>query len=525
MSGLETFGTVSDALARRARDAGQSLAVSFPLEGERLTFEDWDKYATQVGKGLLESGLQPGDRLALWSQNSIAWLITCLAAARAGLILVPINTYFGEGELVYALRQSGAKAIALSKSFRSKSYFDVFSGARQKVPDIGITVVLDGEESGCLSLAGLRDIGMASDRTLPEVPPSAPAVIIYTSGTTGYPKGATLTHEAVMAQGVLSSRRLGMRSDDRVTCVVPMFHSASYCTAVPGCLFTGATYIGQDAFNATSMLQVIESEKATVHIAVPTTLNGLLDHPDRASYDLSSLRVGTCGGMDVDAALLRRCAAELIPGIVQIYGLSEVSAIAACGDPTDPDRFDNCGQSLNGYRIRIVDPNTGLEVARGISGEIQISSPYAMRGYFEMPEETKATFSDDGWVKTGDIGFLREDAKLVVSGGRLKDMIIRGGENIYPAEIERVLTAYPGVEQVAVFGIKDAYYGEIVAAAIIGKDELSVSDLDRHCRERLSSYKVPVKYFRMERFPLTASGKVRKVELREMATNDQLSGL
>jgi acyl-CoA synthetase (AMP-forming)/AMP-acid ligase II len=229
--------------------------------------------------------------------------------------------------------------------------------------------------------------------------------------------------------------------------------------------------------------------------------------------------------MDVDVALLRRCAAELIPGIVQIYGLSEVSAIAACGDPSDPDRFDNCGQSLNGYRIRIVDPNTGLEVAPGVSGEIQISSPYAMSGYFEMPEETKATFSDDGWVKTGDIGFLREDAKLVVSGGRLKDMIIRGGENIYPAEIERVLTAYPGVEQVAVFGIKDAYYGETVAAAIIGKDELSVSDLDQHCRERLSSYKVPVKYFRMERFPLTASGKVRKVELREMATNDQLAGL
>ena len=142
-----------------------------------------------------------------------------------------------------------------------------------------------------------------------------------------------------------------------------------------------------------------------------------------------------------------------------------------------------------------------------------------------MPEETKATFSDDGWVKTGDIGFLREDAKLVVSGGRLKDMIIRGGENIYPAEIERVLAAYPGVEQVAIFGIKDPYYGEIVAAAVIGKGELSVSDLDRHCRERLSSYKVPVKYFRMEAFPLTASGKVRKVELREMATNDQLSGL
>src|SRR5579864_1492888 len=525
MSGLETFGTVSDALARRARDAGHSLAVSFPLEGERLTFEDWDTYATQVGKGLLESGLEPGDRLALWSQNSTAWLITCLAAARAGLILVPVNTYFGEEELVYALRQSCAKAIALSKSFRSKSYLAVFSHARQKLPDVGLTVVLDGDESGCLSLDALRQIGIASDRTLPDVAPSSAAVIIYTSGTTGYPKGAVLTHEAVMAQGTLSFERLGIRSDDRITCVVPMFHSASYCTAVPGCLSSGATYIGQGAFNAVSMLEIIESERATVHIAVPTTLSALLDHPDRASYDLSSLRVGTCGGMDVDTGILRRCAEDLIPGIVQIYGLSEVSAVAACGDPSDPDRFDNCGKSLNGYRIRIVDTNTGLEVLPGVSGEIQISTPYAMRGYFDMPEETKATFSDDGWVKTGDIGFLREDTKLVVSGGRLKDMIIRGGENIYPAEIERVLTAFRGVEQVAVFGIKDAYYGEIVAAAIVGEDGLSVAELDRHCRERLSSYKVPVRYFRVERFPLTASGKVRKVELRELAANDQLRGL
>lgn len=328
-----------------------------------------------------------------------------------------------------------------------------------------------------------------------------------------------------MADGRAVFSRLKIGSDDRITSIVPMFHSASFCVAIPGCLAVGATFLGLEAFDAVEMFNIIERYRATVHIAVPTSLRMMLEHPRRSDFDLSSLRVGTCGGADVEPELLRRCAVEFpIPGLVQAYGLTESTGLAFCPEPDDPDRFETAGRPLPEYSVRIVDAESGAILSHDAIGEVQIKSPSIMRCYFANEGETRKTIDADGWLKTGDLGQIRKDGKLVLSGGRLKDMIIRGGENIYPAEVERILLSHPAVSEVAVFGIKDDHFGEIVAAAVRG-GKVTAAELGDHCASRIAKYKIPARYFRAAAFPLTPSGKIRKVALKELVADGKLDKL
>jgi len=251
----------------------------------------------------------------------------------------------------------------------------------------------------------------------------------------------------------------------------------------------------------------------------------MLEHPRRSEFDLSSLRVGTCGGADVEQELLRRCAVEFpIPGLVQAYGLTESTGLACCPEPDDPDRFETAGQPLPEYNVRIADPESGAILGHDVIGEVHINSPLIIRDSSANESETRKAIDADGWLKTGDLGQVRRDGKLVLSGGRLKDMIIRGGENIYPAEVERILLSHPAVSEVAVFGIKDAHFGEIVAAAV-RSGNVTAAELSDHCASRIAKYKIPVKYFRIEVFPLTPSGKIRKVALRETVADGKLNDL
>ncbi|MGY4290663.1 fatty-acyl-CoA synthase [Bradyrhizobium sp. LM2.7] len=517
------FDTSVKALAAIAESHPNKEAFAFPAE--TISFRDLSDKSTALAKALLDLGFKPQENIALLAQNSIHWLIVQLAVAKAGMVLVPLNTYYKVEDLTYALSHSQARAIFFTPAFRTNKYLELVQEATKQGKNNPTKVIIGGGAEQCLSIDDLIAQGATSSTALPSVEGTDNAAIIYTSGTTGFPKGAMLTHEGVMANGRSIFSRLKIGFDDRVTSIVPMFHAASFCVGISGCLTVGATFLGIEAFDPVEMFEIIQGHRATVHIAVPTSLRMMLEHPRRREFDLSSLRVGTCGGADVEPDMLRRCEAEFpIPSMVQGYGLTESSGLACCPEVDDPSRSEAAGLPLPGYSIRVADPENGAILGHDAIGEVQVKSHLIMRGYFANDEETRKTIDADGWLKTGDLGQIRPDGKLVLAGGRLKDMIIRGGENIYPAEVERILFLHPAVTEVAVFGIKDEHFGEIVAAAVKCAN-VTAAELSDHCASRIAKYKIPTRYFRTEVFPLTPSGKIRKVALKEMATDGKLDVL
>jgi fatty-acyl-CoA synthase len=503
------------------------VAMVFPGHGRQLAYGEWDRVSASLARALLDGGLERGDRVALLSENRVEWAIVHMAVARAGLLLVPINTHSRSEDLHYALHQSQSRWVFLPERFRSNAYLELLEGVLDRLPDLAQVVLIGGtglDDATWPSLAELVERGRNSDTDLPVIGRHDPSVLIYTSGTTGRPKGVVLRHGAVMANGRGVFDRLGVDSSDVVTSIVPMFHSGAFCVALPGCLAAGATYVGIDSFDAVEMMQIIELHRATVHTAVPATLRAMLHHPRRHEFDLGSLRVGTCGGADADPEMLAACIAGFpFPGLVQGYGLTEASALVTCAAPEPGRDLTTAGLPLPGYEIRIAAADTGEILPPGVTGEIQVRTENRMIDYFRMPEETANTFTSDGWLKTGDLGELTPTGELRMTGGRLKDMIIRGGENIYPAEIENTLAQHPQVLEVAVFAIPDEALGEIVAAAIACTECVPPEELSAFCAERIARFKVPAVYFRIEEWPLTPSGKIRKNVLRERAASGALA--
>jgi fatty-acyl-CoA synthase len=323
-----------------------------------------------------------------------------------------------------------------------------------------------------------------------------------------------------------TAARLGIVAGDRWTSIIPLFHCAGCVMSALGCLQTGATYVGVPSFDPVTMFETIEAERCTVLSGVPTSYLAMLEHPRRRDFDLSSLRTGTCGGADCNPDILQACAREFpIPGLVQVYGQTETATLVACPAHDDPQRFATAGPPLPGHETRIVDAKSGAVLPAGEVGEIQARGPMVMQGYFEMRRETAETLDAEGWLHTGDLGYLTQGGHLVIAGGRLRDMIIRGGENIYPVEIENLLQQHPCVERIAVFGMADTYYGERVAAAVVLGAPATAADLQGFCAGRIARFKVPVEIYVTDAFPLTPSGKVRKVALREQAAAGALRRL
>ncbi|MFF2486178.1 class I adenylate-forming enzyme family protein [Microbacterium sp. NPDC058062] len=519
--------TVSDLLEARALTSPTGIALAYPGQGTTLTWSEWDDQSAALARALVDRGLQKGDRVALLAENRIEWSIAQMGAARAGLILVPINTHSRSEDLRHALGQSGSRAVILTERFRSNDYLDLLRSIAGDLPDLLHTVVIGAARGGIhTSWDELIAEGAQSSASLPAVHGDDPAVIIYTSGTTGRPKGALLRHSAVLGNGIAAFDRLRADHSDIVTSIIPLFHSASFCGTIPGCVATGATYVGVDAFDEITMMQIIDSARSTIHVAVPTTLRAMLHHPRRSEFDLSSLRVVHCGGSDIDPDMLAACAREFpVPDVLQGYGLSEAASLVSLGDPGAGIATSSAGFPLTGYAIRIASTSTGEILSAGNPGEIQVSSAHVMIEYFRMPEETDRAFTDDGWLRTGDLGELTRSGELRMAGGRLKDMIIRGGENIYPAEIENTLRLHPAIREAAVFGVPDEALGEIVVAAVTCEADVTGPELAAFCTERIARYKAPVTYYRVDRFPLTPSNKIRKVDLRQMALSGVLAEL
>ena len=509
---------LGDALRYRAEVSPTACAISFPQTGEQLSYRSWRDESIRIASGLLELGIDQGERIALLAENRIQWPIIEFACALAGAIFVPLNTHLRRKELEYILGHSQVKAIFLSNRFRSQSYLSTITSLLPQLPKLKYLITLDKPKGECIDYRSLKGPEKSITPQGGDV-----CALLYTSGTTGFPKGALLSHRAMLFDGSQVSLRLQINSKDRWTSMIPLFHCAGCVMNILGCVLTGARYVGIDAFDPVSMFQIIQAEHCTVLSGVPTSYAAMLNHPDRKHYDLNSLRTGTCGGADANPQLLARCATEYpIPHLCNVYGQTESATIISCPTTNDPERWSTVGKPLDGCKIQITDPTTHQPVTQGCIGQIEAKGPFVMNGYLNNLEATKDTIDEDGWLKTGDLGQITKSGNLQLTGGRLRDMIIRGGENIYPVEVENCLLDHASVEETAVFGLPDDYYGEIVAAAVILRGITGAGSLINHCRERLARFKVPTMWFDVKEFPLTASGKIKKITLQTLATKGDL---
>ena len=522
---LSPFETSGAALRHQAALRPTEEALAFPLSGGRRSFGAWLADSESLARGLLALGLAPGAHVALLAENRLEWPVAQLAIALAGMVMVPLNSHYRHDDLAYALAQSDSHALLLSRSFRSNLYLEMVEALRPKLPRLAHVVCFDGASETAMGHDELLKLGREI-RALPAVRAEDIAALLYTSGTTGFPKGALLTHGAMLANAWGTSRRLGVIAGDRWTSIIPLFHCAGCILSILGPLQHGAAYVGIPAFDPVTMFEIIENERCTLLSGVPTSYAAMLDHPERRRFDLRSLKAGSCGGADADPAILQRCAAEFpMPRLAQVYGQTESATLITCPEFEDEERFATAGRALHGYELRIAEPETNAVLPAGEIGQILARGPMVMRGYYNRPAETAETIDAEGWLHTGDLGYLTPEGRLVVAGGRLRDMIIRGGENIYPAEIENLLRAHDAIAEIAVFGLPDSYYGEVVGAAVKASGPVTAEALAALCQGRIARFKIPSRFFRVESFPMTASGKIRKVALREQAAAGALEPL
>ncbi len=511
------------ALKEAAARFGDREALAFPHSGGRMTFAEWLETATALAHGLTKLGLRAGDHVALLAENRLEWPVVQMAAALMGAVFVPLNTHYRQDDLAFALDHSDAGAVITSGAFRSNAYLETLRRIRKGLPRLEHVIAL--EDGGGDEIAYGDLLPRPNGTKFEFAPAEADSVgaLLFTSGTTGFPKATMLRHDGMMADAAGSAGRLAVAPGDRWTSIIPLFHCAGCIMNMLGCLQSAACYVGLPAFDARDMFELIETEQCTLLSGVPTSFLAMLDHSERNQFDLTSLRAGTCGGADCDPEILHRCAEQFpIPGLCQVYGQTETSTLAACPAHDDPKRLETAGQPLPGCEIRITDTSDGTVLPACTVGQIEVRGIMTMSGYYNDEDATAETLGGDGWLKTGDLGSLTACGRLAVSGGRLRDMIIRGGENIYPAEIENLLQTHPSVRNVAVFAVPDTYYGEAVAAAILPAAKVSARALADYCKDRIARFKVPTSFFTVDRFPMTPSGKIKKVELRAMADDDRL---
>jgi len=502
------------ALVQTAKISPEAEALCFPEQGEHRSFAQWHQQAAIMAGALIRHGVRHGQHVALMAENRIEWPIVQMACAAMGAVFVPFNTHYRRDDLAYVLKQSNAVALVCSRNYRSNPFLETVQSLRPELPDLAHVFCLDDSSGEVLK------VGDAANEA-PDA--SAIAALLYTSGTTGFPKGALLSHRAMMMDARETADRLGLTAGDRWTSIIPLFHCAGCIMNILGCLQKGACYVGVPRFDPEMMFKIIEKERCSFLSGVPTSYLAMLNHPARENYNLSTLKAGSCGGADCNPDVLQRCAEAFpMPGLCQVYGQTEGATLFCCPRSDDPLRWKTTGEALPGYELRVVNPDTLHILPEGQIGEIQARGPMVMEGYYNKPEDTAETILPGGWLRTGDLGYLRGDGRLVISGGRIRDMIIRGGENIYPAEIENVLQDHDAVEAVAVFGQPDDYYGEIVAAAVKLNHSLPSADLQAFCSQRIAKFKTPAVIYQMDSFPLTPSGKIRKVELRQLAKDGRL---
>jgi len=479
-----------------------------PATRRRWTYRELLRDAERCARGLLRH-FEPGEHVAIWANNLPEWLVVEYAAALAGLTLVTVNPSFQPGEVAYVLGQSRARGVLIVPEVRGNPLLAHLEGVRPELPELRAVLRLDH----------LDELLDDSDAALPDVPPDAPVQIQYTSGTTGFPKGAVLTHRNVMNNATIWADRIGAPEGSTSVSPMPMFHTGGCVLGVLGPLSRKGTVTLMHAFDPALMLELIETERAWFAAGVPTMLIALMDHPDVHTRDLSSLGGMLSGGAQVPEALVRRIESTLGVDFTIVYGQTECSPALTNTLPSDTpaDKGLTVGPPLPHTELRVVDPVSLDTVPIGASGELWARGYFTMAGYFDKPEATAETLLPDGWLRTGDLATMDERGYCRVVG-RLKDMIIRGGENLFPAEIEEVLYQHPSIAEAAVVGLPDETWGEVVAAFVRPVDAASpptVAELRAHVRNHLSPQKTPTLWFAVDAYPLTGSGKIQKFAIRE----------
>jgi fatty-acyl-CoA synthase len=531
----ETIGACFDSACRIHADR---LALVSRHQDIRLTYAELSATVDAVACGFMELGLEAGDRVAIWSQNNQEWALTQFATAKAGLILVNINPAYRLAELEYALNKVQCRALLLSPRYKSSDYLAMIGelapefatslpGLRpsKRLPSLQWLIRL-GEDStpGMLNFSQLLHKPnpaqlSALTRRGESLSPSDPINIQFTSGTTGHPKGATLTHRNILNNGRFVGEAIRLLPGEKLCLPVPLYHCFGMVMGNLGCLTHGATMVyPAEGFDPTSVLETIEAERCAGLYGVPTMFIGILDHPDFAEYDVSSLRTGIMAGSPCPIEVMRRVITQLHMGEVTIaYGMTETSPVSFQSSIDDPieRRVSTVGRIQPHCEVKIVDLN-GDTVPRGTAGELCTHGYSVMHGYWEDPEKTREAIDFEGWMHTGDLATLDEQGYCNIVG-RLKDMIIRGGENIYPREVEEFLYRHPKISDVQVFGVPDARLGEELCAWIILRDgaTLNEEDLREFCKGQIAHYKVP-RYIRfVANFPMTVTGKVQKFLIRQ----------
>ncbi len=538
VEGLTVGGLLDLVAERRPEDD----ALVYVERGLRYSYAEFEKVVERCARALMALGLKKGDHVAVWAQNVPEWVTLQFATGKTGTVLVTINPAYKSNELRYVLEQSDAAALFLTEGVQGADFVEILEDAAPGLDDAepgeeleieGLPylkhVVLIGDEASTSSPGivsydeFLEGVEKVSEDELRERQSSLDADeainMQYTSGTTGFPKGVQLTHANIVKNAFYIGECMELGSEDRVCIPVPFFHCFGCVLGTLNTVTHEGTMVPVEQFDAEKVLQAVHEERCTALLGVPTMFIAELEHPEYEKYDTSSLRTGIMAGSPCPEEVMKQVVNDMGAEEITIaYGQTESSPVITQTRTEDPieRRVSTVGRKLPDVEVKIVDPETGEEVESGEPGELCTRGYHVMKGYYKMPDKTEETIDEDGWLHTEDLATMDEDGYVKITG-RTKDMIIRGGENIYPREIEEFLYGHPEISDVQVYGVPDEKYGEQVAAAIILKSDgsLTEEDVKEHCRENIARHKVPRYVDFVEEYPMTASGKIQKFKLRE----------
>ena len=513
--------TIGENLRRTVERFGDREALVVREQGYRATYQElWDQ-VTLAARALLAQGVQKGDRVGIWSPNRYEWVVIQYATARVGAILVNVNPAYKPGELEYALTQSGISRLILARGFRQSDYVAMLDEVRGRCPELREALVLEQDWEALL--AGAQRV---SEEELAEREASLqfddPINIQYTSGTTGFPKGAALSHHNILNNAFFTGETLHYTERDRVCVPVPFYHCFGMVMGNLACTSHGACIVVPGAaFDALAVLETVQDERCTSLYGVPTMFIMELDHPRFGEFDLSSLRTGIMAGAPCPVEVMKEVQARMRMEQVTIAcGMTETSPVStqtAIDDLLDK-RVETVGRASPHVEIKIVDPATGTIVPRGVPGEQCTRGYSVMLGYWNNLEATREAIDPAGWMHTGDLATMDDDGYVRIVG-RIKDMIIRGGENIYPREVEEFLHTVPGVGDAQVIGVPSDKYGEEVMAWLKPKGGVTLTEehMLAACKGRIATYKIPRYWKFVDAFPMTVTGKIQKFKMREIA--------
>ena len=535
--------TVGGLLADVAKRFPDNDALVYPDHGLRYSYKEFNALCERIAKGLYHLGIRKGDHISIWATNVPEWVVLQFATAKIGAVLVTVNTSYKSAELEYVLNQSDSTTLFLVQGFKDTDYVQTTNevipelkgsapGAlkAEKLPFLkNVIFIGEGSPEGMLNYRELEKLGEnVSDEELAAAGAGLNEHEVinmqYTSGTTGFPKGVMLTHHNIVNNGFNIGECMKFTEKDRLCIPVPFFHCFGCVLGVMACVTHGSTMVPVETFQPEAVLKAIEAEKCTAVHGVPTMFIAELEHPKFHTYNLKSLRTGIMAGSPCPIEVMKRVIRDMNADQITIaYGQTESSPVITQTRTDDPIelRVATVGRALPDVEVKIVDIETGEALPPGKQGELCTRGYLVMKGYYKMPEETARAIDSEKWLHTGDLAVMDENGYCKITG-RIKNMIIRGGENIYPREIEEFLYSHPKVSDIQVYGVPDRKYGEQVMAAIKLKEgvQCTEEEIKEFCRGRIANYKIPAYIKFVDEYPMTASGKIQKFKRREMAIKE-----